>query len=309
MALSDTSKILIAIKKLVGKAHTSNDKDVANEALPTGLTVSSNTVFGEKIPTTINQTNNALYVILTGSGITGNGQVEYLRLPSSFIAGSDTSSGRHGFELKLPSDYESNSKNPLAGTYPYKNNQIINITSGALQLVSPSYATEYEAKPFSGGNTTKDNGTQIPVLDARDWSLDYFNGVFFQQDPPGTGDHSDNPDHIQAYLYIGKYLDERIVSASSDTVGNNNSQANYKFNDYLGQGNGTNTVFTLNKSPTNSAHISVYINGLLQMPATSITSAPFQDYSVTGSNVYFTTSSLPAAESIVMANYTTIDDI
>ena len=44
MALSDTSKTLISIKKLVGKAHTSNDKDVANEALPTGLTVSSNTV-------------------------------------------------------------------------------------------------------------------------------------------------------------------------------------------------------------------------------------------------------------------------
>ena len=49
MALSDTSKILIAIKKLVGKAHTSNDKDLANEGLPSGLTVSSNTVFGETI--------------------------------------------------------------------------------------------------------------------------------------------------------------------------------------------------------------------------------------------------------------------
>ena len=123
MALSDTSKILLAIKKLVGKAHTSNDKDVANEGLPSGLTVSSNTVFGESVPTTPNQTNDSLYTILTGSGITGNGQVEYLRFQSSFIAGSDTSSGRHGFELKLPTDYEANSKNPLAGTYPFKNNQ------------------------------------------------------------------------------------------------------------------------------------------------------------------------------------------
>ena len=181
MALSDTSKILIAIKKLIGKAHTSNDKDLANEGLPSGLTVSSNTVFGEKIPTTANQSSDALYTILTGSGITGNGQVEYLRFPASFILGTDTSSGRHSFELKLPSDYESNSKNPLAGTYPFLNNQSINITSGSLQLIPPSYAPSYEAKPFSGGNTTKDNGTQIPVLDARDWNLDYFNGVFFQQ--------------------------------------------------------------------------------------------------------------------------------
>ena len=123
MALSDTSKTLISIKKLVGKAHTSNDKDVANEGLPSGLTVASNTVFGQTIPTTANQTSDALYTILTGSGITGDGQVEYLRFQASFIAGSDTSDGRHGFELKLPADYETNSKNPLAGTYPFKNNQ------------------------------------------------------------------------------------------------------------------------------------------------------------------------------------------
>ena len=309
MALSDTSKILIAIKKLVGKAHTSNDKDVANEGLPSGLTVSSNTVFGEKIPTTINQTNDALYAILTGSGIIGNGQVEYLRLQSSFIAGSDTSSGRHGFELKLPSDYETHPKNPLAGIYPFVNNQSINITSGALQLIPPSYASSYEAKPFSGGNATKDNGTQIAILDARDWNLDYFNGIYFQQDPPGTGDHSDNPDHVQGYLYIGKYLDEKILSSSSDTTGNNNSHANFKFNEYLGQGNGSNTYFTLDNTPTNNQDVSVYVNGLLQMAATAITSAPFQDYSVTGSNIYFTTASLPDAGSIIMANYTTNDPI
>ena len=212
MALSDTSKTLVSIKKLVGKAHTSNDKDVANEGLPSGLTISSNTVFGQTIPTTANQTSDSLYTILTGSGVSGNGQVEYLRFQASFIAGSDTDNGRHGFELKLPSDYESNSKNPLAGTYPFKNNQSINITSGSLQLVPPSYASGYEAKAFYGGNTTKDNGTQIPVLDARDWFLDYFNGVFFQQDPPGTGDHAENPDHVQAYLYVGEFANKGVFS-------------------------------------------------------------------------------------------------
>ena len=309
MALSDTSKTLISIKKLVGKAHTSNDKDVANEALPTGLTVSSNTVFGESIPGTANQTNNALYAILTGSGITGNGQVEYLRFPSAFIAGTDTASGRHGFELKLPADYENNSKNPLAGTYPFINNQSVNITSGSLQLIPPSYATAYEAKAFLGGNTTKDNGTQIPVLDSRDWSLDYFNGVFFQQDPPGTGDHANNPDYVQAYLYIGKYLDEKIASASANTVGNNNSSANYVFNEYVGLATGTNTYFTLDHAPTSVGHVSIFVNGLLQLPATTITSAPFQDYSITGSNVYFTSSSIPAAGGLLIANYTTNDVI
>ena len=213
MALSDTSKTLISIKKLVGKAHTSNDKAVANEALPSGLGVSSHTVFGQPIPTTANQSSNALYTILTGSGVTGNGQVEYVRFQASFIAGADTSSGRHGFELKLPSDYETNSKNPLKGTYPFVNNQSINITSGSLQIISPSFSTAYEAKSFYGGTSSKDSGTQIPVLDSRDWFLDYFNGIFFQQDPPGTGDHANNPDFVQAYLYIGKYANEGFFSS------------------------------------------------------------------------------------------------
>ena len=411
MALSDTSKTLLSIKKLVGKAHTSNDKDVANESLPSGITLSSNSVFGQSIPTTANQTNNTLYTILTGSGISGNGQVEYLRLQSTFIAGSDTTSGRHGFELKLPSDYESNSKNPLAGTYPFLNNQSINITSGSLQLIPPSYALAYEAKPFYGGNTTKDNGTQIPVLDARDWFLDYFNGVFFQQDPPGTGDHANNPDHIQAYLYIGKFASDgyfglglsgsltqltdgssylaaganiTITSASNGQVviastaggsgspGGATTQIQFNdagsfggdadltynkttnalqsagvitaslgfsgsltqlsdgtsyiqpstgikvtsasngsitikvnkemvFNELLGGNvNGNNTLFTLSNTPFASNEISIFVNGQLQTPPDITT---FQDYSVTGSNVFFTTGSMPGQGSLIMAMY------
>ena len=120
MAYSATTERLISIKKLAGKAHTSNEKGLINEGLPSGVTISYETVFGEPIPITPNQTNDALYAILTGSGIaTGNGQVEYLRFDCTFIDGTTTDDGRHGFELKLPSDYESNSKNPLAGTYPF----------------------------------------------------------------------------------------------------------------------------------------------------------------------------------------------
>ena len=301
MALSDTSKILIAIKKLVGKAHTSNDKDLANEALPTGLTLASNTIFGQGIP--VHTGSTVHYEILSNSA--GEGTVEFLRLSSSFISGADTSNGRHGFSLQLPDDYETYSKNPKKGSYPFINKQLLYITSGSLQLVPPSFDLDYEAKAYHTGS----GETQIPVLDARDWNLDYFNGIFFQQDPTGTGDQSDNPRYIDAYLYVGKYLDEKITSASSDTEGNNNSQANYVFNEYLGAGNNDNTFFSLDKSPTNASHVSLYVNGLLQMPATSITSAPYQDYSITGSNVYFTTASLPEDGSIVMANYTTNDDI
>ena len=217
MAYDAKTERLISIKKLSGKAQTSNDKGLANEALPSGITMASSTIFGEDIIS--NPSNAALYAI--------TGKVEYVRFPASFIAGSDTSSGRHGFELKLPSDYESNSSNTKAGTYPFRNNQSINITSGSLQLVPTSFATAYEAKPYSGGSATKNSGTQIPVLDARDWYMDYFNGIFFQQDPTGTGDQSDNPDYIEAFLYIGDML-ETVVSGSA-TAGGADTQV--QFND------------------------------------------------------------------------------
>ena len=79
MALSDDSKINISIKKLAGKAQTSNDKDLANEGLPTGVTIPLNTVFGEEIPS--NPDKSSLYTV-------SDSVVEYLRLSASFIAGS-----------------------------------------------------------------------------------------------------------------------------------------------------------------------------------------------------------------------------
>ena len=96
MAYDAKTERLISLKKLAGKAQTSNDKGLANEGLPSGLTLASNTVFGETITTA--PSSAALYTV--------TGKVEYIRFPVSFIAGSDTSDGRHGFELKLPSDYE-----------------------------------------------------------------------------------------------------------------------------------------------------------------------------------------------------------
>jgi len=210
MAYDSKTERLISLKKLAGKAQTSNDKGLSNEALPSGITISSNTVFGETISTAPG--SSALWDI--------TGKVEYLRLPVTYIAGSDTSSGRHGFEIKLPSTYNANSSNPKKGTYPFIDSQSICITSGALQLVPPQYATAYEAKPFYGGTEgSKGSGTQIPLLDSRDWYLDYFNGVFFQQDPPGTGAHAENPDYIEAFLYIGDMLDAVVAGGGTATGG------------------------------------------------------------------------------------------
>jgi hypothetical protein len=322
MALSDTSKTLISIKKLVGKAHTSNDKDVANESLSSGLTVSTNTIFAQSIPSHTGSSPN--YHILSNSS--GFGVVEFLRLSASFIAGTDTSSGRHGFSLQLPDDYQSKSKNPKKGSDPFTNGREIYLTTGSLQLVPPSFDSDYEAKVYHTGS----GETQVPVLDSRDWNLDYFNGIFFQQDPPGTGDQSTNPRYVDAYLYIGEYTSKGyfesgisgsltklpdgksfIEQSGGVTVSSASGGAitiavpSYVFSEYLGMSNGSNTKFTFNYQPDNVKNVSVFVNGIFQAPATSITSAGYQDYSVTGSNMYFTTGSLPESGSVIFANYST----
>ena len=69
-------------------------------------------MFGQGVPL---HTGSAVqYEILKNSA--GEGVVEFLRLSASFINGTDTSDGRHGFELKLPDNYEANSQNTKAGT-------------------------------------------------------------------------------------------------------------------------------------------------------------------------------------------------
>jgi hypothetical protein len=310
MALSSTTKTLMSIKKLVGKAHTSNDKDVANESLPTGLTLASSTIFSQVLPTTTG--SSAHYEILRNSS--GEGIVEFLRLSASFIAGSDTSDGRHSFELKLPDDYEAVSSNPLKGTYPYKNQQSINIASGALQLVPTSFGAAYEAKPYHTGS----GQIQIPVLDSRDWNLDYFNG---------TGVQTTNPKYVDAYLYIGNYLSDNtftvglsgsltklsdgssFIKASTgiNVLSQSNGAISIKvnkemvFNELLsGVVNGSNTLFTLANTPFASNEISIFVNGQLQIPPSLAT---FQDYSVTGSYVYFASGSVPETNSLVLAMY------
>ena len=94
--LSSDTKIAISLKKLQGKAHTKTENELYNEGLPSGITMDSSTVFGETPPISPNTTVGDLT----------NGVVEKVRLTCTFIAGSDTPDGKHGFKLSLPTDYK-----------------------------------------------------------------------------------------------------------------------------------------------------------------------------------------------------------
>jgi hypothetical protein len=204
MSFSSDTKISISLKKLLGKAHTSNGREFFNEDIASGVEVKLSNVIGETLPSSPSSTS--LYDIT-------DDVVEFVRFQVDQVIGADTVDGQHGFKLKLPADYEASSSNPLAGSGYFVDNQEINLSLGKLQLISPTSGIPYEAKPFYGGTDIKNSGTQIPVLDARDWSLDYFNGIFFQQDPPA--DANENPDFVEGYLYIGKFGHEVTVPSAS----------------------------------------------------------------------------------------------
>lgn len=199
MALEDSAKINLALKKIQGKAQTSNQKDVYNESLGSNVSIGADTIFGESIPAY----QSASFYSIVG------GKVEKIRFSVNAIAGTKDDAGLfQGFELKLPDDYESNSSNPKAGTGNFTNGKVLNSTNGTLQIIPPSFGNGYTAK----AHHTSSGVVEITPLDERDWVLDYFNGVYFQQDPPSNT--ALNPVYIDGYLYIGDYVDELITAGA-----------------------------------------------------------------------------------------------
>jgi len=205
MSFTSESKQQIALKKLSGKAQTKNQAEFFNEPKSTGITVSAQTVFGEAIPESPSDT---LYAMT-------DEVVEYIRLPLVFAPESEQDGLRHGFVSSLPLQYESNSSNEKSGTGNFINSKAIHTTKGDIQLIPPSFGLPYEVKVYIGGDaTTKGSGERMPVTDERFWYFDYFNGIFFQQNP-GEGSNSANPDYIEAFVYVGKKSNETNNSSLS----------------------------------------------------------------------------------------------
>lgn len=236
-ALTDTSKLLISFKKVLGKAQTSNSKGVSNEGIGSNITMGASTVFGYAPPTPV---SSSYYTIL-------GGVAEKVSLAATPIAGTKDDNGRYqAFALSLPADYQANSSNPNKGSGFYVNGQVLNETTGTLQIIPPSFGADYTALAYHTSSAI----TQIPALDARDWILDYFNGIFFQQDPPADSD--ENPAFVDAFIYIGDYALTRL-SGSGGAPGGSTTQV--QFNDATSFGGSSNLTFngtTLTGSYTGS---------------------------------------------------------
>jgi len=211
-----------AAKKLLGKAQTSNLKSDVNEVIPSNVSMPSEGIFAEAIP---NDPGVAFYTLYSASA-GGPATVEQVYFDIVSISdtiydandsggGGDEASaqGPHGYYLKLPSDYETTSSNPNAGNDVFTNGKRVYDSRGGLQIIPPLISNaspnRYVMKIYKGDPS--DAANEITSGDSIDWQVDYYAGTIFIQDY----DASKVPLTASAYLYVGKFLDEKISDISS----------------------------------------------------------------------------------------------
>ena len=261
-----------AAKKLLGKAHTSNLKGDVNESIPSNVSLPSEGIFGEPIPNAPGTDFYTLYSASAGAAAT----VE--RVYFDVVAISDTiydandsggggdeasNNGTHGYYLKLPSAYQTTSSNPNKGSGVFTNGKRIYDSRGGLQLVPPLISNaspnRYFLKLYKGDASNPVN--EIASGDSSDWQVDYYAGTVFIQDY----NSSVVPVSASAYLYVGKYLDEKLDGVGSTIVkdeGSNITTAVTSF-DFVGAG----------VTATNSSNnVTVTIPGGIDYGRTAVTS-------------------------------------
>ena len=240
MAFNSTTERLISLKKLSGKAHTSNQREIYSETIPSNVQMDTTTLFGQSIPTspiTSSKTDDDTFQSseLYNSFSASNGSpvtIEFVEFYINNISFTDydandgtfgsvgfgggdeaTPSGYHGYQLVLTSSYQSLSSGSWAGTGSFVNNQVVHQANGGLQLVSPFFgsqaANQYELEMYTAH--PDNGGLVIGKTSPAEILVDYFNGTLFVQDYIA----SEIPTYARGFIYVGKFADEVITEASS----------------------------------------------------------------------------------------------
>ena len=328
MAKTNVTSTNFAAKKLLGKTQVRPSLSDAEEAYPSNVSVPGAGVFAETIP---REPGRDLYTMYSASA---GGPITVERVYFDCVAISDSlydgdasaadggdesqSQGNHAYYLKLPSNYESTSSNPNRGTGSFVNDKRLYLSRGGLQLVPP-FTTDaglpgssgnnyYYVELFTGDPTNPSN--KISSTSPIDWQFDYYSGIVFIQDY----DASKIPVTASAYLYVGKYLDEKLTDLSSSigsgggsdiTVkdeGSNLSTEATSF-DFVGAG-----VTATNPSGEN---ITVTIPGGVNYSRTAVTTTTTSSTSDTILGVSASAAldiRLPAASGYTAGQYFTVKD-
>ena len=217
MALNTLNTDAISFKKLSGKVHTQQNFAVTEEGISTNVQMSYSTIFANPI----------VKLPITDSGLTSlystNGIVERVKFEIDIIPDTQIAVGRsQGYRLKLPSDYNTFGElypNFSAGTYLYSALGKLQIVPSLYGTLKPDGSTEYDPILYQTNGSTV-----IAKFDPINWYLDTYSGIIFIQDPPtGYDSSASRPGYVEAFLYVGEYLDDVLapVSGESGTTASN----------------------------------------------------------------------------------------
>lgn len=228
MAKTNVTSTNFSAKKLLGKAQTRPSLTEAQEAYPSNVSMPGGGVFAESLPREPGTNYYTQYSASDGSPATvervyfdlvpiGDGNYD---ADADADDGGDSAQGQtdHAYYLKLPSNYETTSSNPNRGTGSFTNGAALYSSRGGLQIVPPFVtdaglpgaggSNRYYIELYSGDPTNPSN--LISSTDPMDWQFDYYAGIVFIQDSASAA-----PVTASAYLYTGKYLDEKISDLSA----------------------------------------------------------------------------------------------
>ena len=233
MAKTNVTSTNFSAKKLLGKAQTRPSLTDAQEAYPSNVSVPGGGVFAESVPR-IPGTDYFTQYSASAGGPTTVERVYFdlVAIPdgkydADLLAedGGDSSQNEtdHAYYLKLPSNYETTSSNPNRGSGAFTNNARLYSSRGQLQVVPPFVtdaglpgiggSNRYNIELYTGDPTNPSN--LISSTDPMDWQFDYYAGILFIQDSASVA-----PVTASAYLYTGKYLDEKLTDISSSSGAN-----------------------------------------------------------------------------------------
>tara|TARA_B100000614_G_scaffold262909_1_gene300801 strand:+ start:269017 stop:276552 length:7536 start_codon:yes stop_codon:yes gene_type:complete len=186
MPFTDESQIKVAFKKLIGRAHTTNDKEFFNEAKFSQISIFAFEVFGQEIPSDPQAAVDA-------------GLVEYVEAD---LVLDGTSNGK-SYVARFPAGYNGYFGSGVAGS------DIGPIASAIPASINSSLVDSGHTGGFAPG--LYDNGVLVPATSTEDWVFDPVAMIVTSEDDLSLA----STGTLQIYLYIGDTVQDHINNTNN----------------------------------------------------------------------------------------------
>ena len=296
MPFSAATQYEIAFKKTLGKAHTSEDRQVFNEPDSSQFLIGAQDIWAQK-------------VYLNPADVRNAGVISpLLSLNLVPVVGTNNYGFYTSYYITVPAVLPA----CLVDVTNHITQAIFQPGDRVGQLIPASMGAAFQPIPYSGS-------TAVYPLDASDYYVDCFQGILTQQydDIPSMKDYTLSGSKINCYLYLGSYVSDKLFGLGGGQT--------YAFFDKLTVGNGidglqdgSNRIFVLGGVPVANSEY-VYLNGILLKGGAINTGTPAgdADYNITGNTIIFADNytdafghevvRTPTATDLLQISYRTLD--